>query len=182
MIIIAASSRAEQRCQPKAADMKPRQPNATESNPKQHKAIQSNQTQPTAIQRNRKRPEATQRNQKQPKATHSTLRYTPNRLQCGPRGGPKMMPVFGATASAAALHRAVLRHHRVPTHRPAAHHTAVHCPHRAAPHRTANFFQVSSCVCLHTSACKVMCQPLFKTSRSDVSGWPAPRKTSASGE
>ena len=44
LIIIAASSRAEQRCQPKAADMKPRQPNATESNPKQHKAIQSNQT------------------------------------------------------------------------------------------------------------------------------------------
>ena len=93
-----------------------------------------------------------------------------------------MMPVFDATASAAALHRAVLRHHRVATHRPAAHHTAVHCPHRAAPHRTANFFQVSICLCSHTSARKVTCQPLFKTSRSDVSGWPAPRKTTASGE
>ena len=68
-----------------------------------------------------------------------------------------MMPAFAATARATAPHRAALRHHRVATHRPAAHHTAVRRPHRAAPQRTANFFQVSMCVCSHTSACKVMC-------------------------
>ena len=93
-----------------------------------------------------------------------------------------MMPVFGGTASAAALHRAVLRDHRVATHRPAAHHTAVHCPHRAAPHRTANFFQVSICLCSHTSACKVICQPLFKSTRSDESAQSASRKNTPSGQ
>ena len=93
-----------------------------------------------------------------------------------------MMPACDATARATAPHRAALRDHRVATHSPAVHHTAVRRPHRAAAHHTANFFQVILCFCSHTSACKVMCEPLFKSTRSDVSGWAASRENIASGE
>ena len=72
LIIIAASSRAEQRCQPKAADMKPRQPNATESNPK---ATQGNPKQPNVTHRNPTQPQATRGNSTQPKAAQSNPQY-----------------------------------------------------------------------------------------------------------